>query len=61
MIAAEHPTRYIIRASSSQERVTYLPEESKMIYESKDVKDEETVFDALISCAASWRTYTYKE
>jgi hypothetical protein len=34
-----------------------LPEESKMIYDSKDVKDEETVFNALISCAASWRTY----
>jgi hypothetical protein len=30
----------------SQERMTYLPEESKVIYESKDGKKEK-VFDAL--------------
>jgi len=46
-------TRCIIRASSFQERMTYLSEESKVIYESKNVKDEEKVFDALLSCAAS--------
>jgi hypothetical protein len=28
--------RYIIRASFSQERMTYLPEESKVIYGSKN-------------------------
>jgi hypothetical protein len=42
----EHLARYIIRASFSQERMTYLPEESKVIYESKDGKREK-VFEAL--------------
>ena len=42
----EHLARYIIRASFSQERMTYLSEESKVIYESKDGKKEK-VFDAL--------------
>lgn len=37
---------YIIRASFSRERMTYLPEQSKVIYESKDGK-EEKVFEAL--------------
>ena len=32
----EHLARYIIRASFSQERMTYLPGESKVIYYSKD-------------------------
>jgi len=32
--------RYIIRASFSQERMTYIPEESKVIYQSKDGKEE---------------------
>jgi hypothetical protein len=41
----------IIRASFSQERMTYLSEESKVIYESKDGK-EEKVFDALQWLAA---------
>ncbi len=49
--AAENLARYIIRASFSQERMTYLPEESKVIYESKDGK-EEKVFDALDWLAA---------
>ena len=44
--ATKNLARYIIRASFSQERMTYLPEESKVIYESKDGK-EEKVFDAL--------------
>jgi hypothetical protein len=44
--AMEKLTRYIIRASFSRERMTYLPEESKAIYRSKDGK-EEKVFDAL--------------
>jgi len=43
---AENLVRYIIRASFSQERMTYQPEESKVIYESKDGK-EEKIFDAL--------------
>jgi hypothetical protein len=38
--------RYIIRASFSQERMTYVPEESKVVYKSKDGK-EEKIFDAL--------------
>jgi hypothetical protein len=36
----------VIQASFSQERMTYLPEESKVIYESKDGKREK-VFEAL--------------
>ena len=43
--------RYIIRASFSQERMTYLPEESKVVYRSKDGK-EERIFDALEWLAA---------
>ena len=34
--AMEKLARYIIRASFSQERMTYLPEESKMIYRPKN-------------------------
>ena len=49
--ATENLARYIIQASFSQERMTYLPEESKVIYESKDGK-EEKVFDALDWLAA---------
>jgi len=44
--AMEKLARYIIRASFSQERMTYLPEESKVIYQSKDAQKEK-VFDAL--------------
>lgn len=44
--AAENLPRYIIRASFSQERITYLQEESKVLYQSKDRKMEKT-FDAL--------------
>jgi hypothetical protein len=42
----ENLARYIIRASFSQERMTYLPEESKIIYRSKDSRQEKT-FKAL--------------
>ena len=49
--AMENLARYIIRASFSQERMTYLPEESKVIYQSKDGK-EEKIFDALEWLAA---------
>jgi hypothetical protein len=41
----------IIRASFSQERMTYVPEKSKVIYQSKDGK-EEKIFDALEWLAA---------
>ena len=53
--AIENLARYIIRASFSQERMTYLPEpvvslkverESRIIYRSKD-KRQEKAFDAL--------------
>ena len=47
----ENLARYIIRASFSQERMTYIPEESKVIYQSKNGK-EEKVFDALAWLAA---------
>jgi len=49
--AMENIARYIIRASFSQERMSYIPEESKVVYESKDGK-EEKVFDALEWLAA---------
>jgi len=49
--AMENLARYIIRASFSQERMTYIPEESKVIYQSKDGKKEEA-FDALEWLAA---------
>ena len=44
--AMENLARYIIRASFSQERMTYIPAQSKVIYQSKDGK-EEKVFDVL--------------
>ena len=49
--AMENLARYIIRASFSQERMTYIPEESKVIYQSKDGKDERA-FDSLEWLAA---------
>ena len=49
--AIENLARYIIRASFSQERMTYIPEESRVIYQSKDGKKEK-VFDALDWLAA---------
>jgi hypothetical protein len=55
----EELARYIIRASFSQERMTYLPEESKVICESKACPrhrsgnaQKEKVFDALEWLAA---------
>jgi hypothetical protein len=39
--AIENLARYIIRASFSLERMTHIPEESKVIYESKDGREEE--------------------
>ncbi len=42
----ENLARYIIRASFSQERMTYVKEESRVVYESKDAKPQK-VFDAL--------------
>jgi hypothetical protein len=49
--AMENLARYIIRASFSQERMAYIPEESKVIYQSKDGKNEK-VFDPLEWIAA---------
>jgi hypothetical protein len=49
--AMENLAPYIIRASFSQERMTYIPEESKVAYQSKDGK-EEKVFDAIEWLAA---------
>jgi len=49
--AMENLALYIIRASFSQERMTYIPEEAKVSYQSKDGK-EEKVFDALEWLAA---------
>lgn len=47
----ENLGRYIIRASFSQERMTYIPDQSKVVYRSKDDKEEKT-FDALEWLAA---------
>ncbi len=47
----ENIPRYIIRASSSQERMAYLPHESKVVYTFKDWKNLKT-FDALEWLAA---------
>jgi len=49
--AMENLPRYIIRASFSRERMIYIPEESKVIYQSKDGKNEK-VFDAFEWLAA---------
>ena len=44
--AMENLARYIIRVSFSQERMIYLPEESRIIYRPKDNRQEKN-FDAL--------------
>jgi len=49
--AMESLARYIIRASFSQERMTYIQEEVKVVYQSKDRKDHK-LFDALEWLAA---------
>jgi Putative transposase len=49
--AMDNLARYIVRASFSQERMTYVPEESKVLYQSKDGKVEKA-FDALDGLAA---------
>ena len=49
--AIENLARYIIRASFSQERMTYIPEESKVLCRSKD-GEKEKIFDALEWLAA---------
>jgi hypothetical protein len=49
--AMENLARYIIRASFSQERMTYFPEVSKVVYRSKDGK-EEKIFESLEWLAA---------
>jgi hypothetical protein len=51
--AMENLARYIIRTSFSQERMTYIPEESKVLYRSKDGK-KENVFNVLEWLAAMW-------
>ena len=47
----ENLARYIIRASFSQERMSYIPEESKVRYQSKEGKQKKE-FDALEWIAA---------
>jgi hypothetical protein len=49
--AMESLARYIVRASFSQERMSYLPEAAKVVYKSKG-GNEEKVFDALEWLAA---------
>jgi hypothetical protein len=44
--AMDNIARYIIRASFTQERMTHITDESKVIYRSKDGKNEKD-FDAL--------------
>jgi len=47
----ENLARYIIRASFAQDRITYLPREAQVIYESRDGKRTKTL-DALQWLAA---------
>jgi len=47
----ENLARYIIRTSFSQEKMTYVPEEPKVVYKSKDGKKDK-IFDALEWLAA---------
>ncbi|MBW1668186.1 MAG: transposase, partial [Deltaproteobacteria bacterium] len=47
----ENLARYIIRASFAQDRMTYLPREAQVIYESRDAKRTKT-FEALEWLAA---------
>ena len=42
----EKLAQYIIRVSFSQDRMTYLRDESKVVYQSKDAKQTK-IFDAL--------------
>jgi len=49
--AMENLARYIIRASFSQERMSYVEEEVQVLYRSKD-GEEEKIFDALEWLAA---------
>jgi hypothetical protein len=49
--AMENLARYVVRASFSQERMTYIPDESKVVYRSKDGKSE-NIFDPLEWMAA---------
>jgi len=49
--AMENPARYVVRASFSQERMNYIPKESKVVYRSKEWKTKKT-FDALEWLAA---------
>ena len=44
----ENFARYIIRASFSQEKMIYIPEEAKVIYQFKDGKEEKAF------CALGW-------
>ena len=50
--AMENIARYVVRASFSQERMTHIPEESNVVYRSKDGRSEKT-FDALEWLAAT--------
>ena len=57
--AMENLARYIIRASFSQERMSYVEEEVQVLYRSKD-GEEEKIFDAmewprLLSGCKHWR------
>jgi hypothetical protein len=49
--AMENLARYVVRASFSRERMTYITEEAKVVYLSKDGKNEK-IFDALEWLAA---------
>ncbi len=59
--AMKNLARYIIRVSFSQERMTYFPEDSKVVCRSKDGKEEKN-FDALewLAAMCSHVPNTYK-
>ena len=50
----ENLARYIIRASFSQERITYTRDEAKIVYQSRDGKQQKT-FDALQTSLTNWK------
>jgi hypothetical protein len=50
----ESPARYIIRACFSQERMTYTPEKSKVIYVSKNGKEKKEFEAPVSSTGQAW-------
>ena len=50
----ENIARYIVRASFSQERMTYIAEESKVVYQSKDGKEKKVFVKKIFKHLGLW-------